>query len=216
MSGSAGAFDRVTLAIARLKAARQRVIGVFVATRWNLPTWRRTAELAVALGLDGIMFNRFNPGGRGREHIDELQASPDELGAALDIAEQISETYDLPIACSIALPPCLIDTSRYRRLSFGFCAAGTDHAYYTLDPLGNIRPCNHSPRILGNLRDASFAEIIQRPAMREFMAACPDLCTGCELATQCQGGCKAAAEACCGDVYAPDPFLRAFFTGMAS
>jgi len=54
MSAAPGAFDRVTMAIACLKAARQRVVGVFVATRLNLPGWRQIAELAVALGLDGL------------------------------------------------------------------------------------------------------------------------------------------------------------------
>lgn len=210
MSGVSGAFDRVTMAIAELKAARQRVVGVFVATKLNLPDWRETAELGIALGLDGIMFNRFNPGGCGCSHVTELQASPAELQAALDVAEEISGKYEISISCSIAMPPCLIDTSRYRRLGFGFCAAGTDRAYYTLDPRGNVRPCNHSPRILGNIRRQSFAELALGDAMSEFCAARPEFCSGCRLEHQCQGGCKAAAEACAGSVLAMDPFLAAF------
>ena len=63
MSGRIGAFDDTTLATANLKAASQRVVCVFVATKLNLPTWRETAEMAIALGADGIMFNSFNPGG---------------------------------------------------------------------------------------------------------------------------------------------------------
>ena len=185
-------------------------MGVFVATKLNLPTWRETAELAVALGLDGVMFNRFNPGGRGREHIGLLQASPAELQAALDEAERISEEYELPISCSIAMPPCLFDTARYTRLTFGFCAAGTERAYYTLDPLGNVRPCNHSPTILGNIRTTSFQEMADGEAMRSFAAARPEFCRGCKLEMQCLGGCKAAAEACSGSPWALDPFLAAF------
>ena len=41
-------------AIAALKAAGQQVIAVFVATKLNLPHWRATAELAVALGVKAI------------------------------------------------------------------------------------------------------------------------------------------------------------------
>ena len=210
MSGVAGAFDRVTMAMAELKAARQQVIGVFVATRLNLPTWRETFELAVALGLDRIMFNRFNPGGAGVRNLELLQASPAEITAALDLAETLIEGYELPVTCSIPMPPCLFDTSRYKRLTFGFCAAGTERAYYTLDPLGNVRPCNHSPRILGNIRESSFAHMIQGPAMRDFFAARPLVCQGCRHELECQGGCKAAAEAACGDACAADPFLAAF------
>jgi len=210
LSGREGAFDRVTLAVADLKAAGQMVVCVFVATKLNLPTWRETAELAVALGADGIMFNRFNPGGRGAENVERLQASPEDLTAALDTAEEISAEYDFPISCSIAMPPCLFDTDKYERLTFGFCAAGTERAYYTLDPMGNVRPCNHSPTVLGNIRQTPFWQMADSPAMRAFMAARPAFCGGCKLEMECLGGCKAAAESCYGDLSACDPFLAAF------
>ncbi|MHC4716259.1 MAG: radical SAM protein [Planctomycetota bacterium] len=210
MSGSAGAFDRATMAIADLKLARQTVVAVFVATKLNLPTWRETAELAIALGADGIMFNRFNPGGTGGRNVDVLQADPDELAAALDVANEIAAEYEMPVSCSIAMPPCLFDHSRWPELSFGFCAAGTPRAYYTLDPLGNVRPCNHSPTILGNIRKTSFAEMARGDTMAAFMADRPAFCAGCALEATCQGGCKAAAEACCGSASAMEPFLAAF------
>ena len=210
MSGREGAFDRATMAVANLKAADERVVGVFVATRLNLPTWRETAEMAVALGLDGIMFNRFNPGGEGARHVGELQAGPEELAAAMEVAEAMSERYEIPISCSIAMPPCLFDHGRYKRLGFGFCAAGTERAYYTLDPLGNVRPCNHSPTILGNIRTTAFEAMAAGRAMRDFKAARPKFCRGCRIEDTCLGGCKAAAEAACGDVWAMDPFLEAF------
>jgi radical SAM protein with 4Fe4S-binding SPASM domain len=210
LSGAPGAFDKVTAAIAELKLRGERVVGVFVATRLNLPTWRETTELAIALGVDGVMFNRFNPGGRGRENVALLQAAPAELQAALDIAEEMSAAYDLPISCSIAMPPCLFDTARYERLGFGFCAAGTERAYYTLDPLGHVRPCNHSPTLLGNIRTTSFEAMVTGPTMRAFVAARPAFCADCALEEKCLGGCKAAAEACSGSPSAMDPFLGAF------
>jgi radical SAM protein with 4Fe4S-binding SPASM domain len=210
MSGRVGAFDDATLAVANLKAARQRVVCVFVATRLNLPTWPAAAEVAIALGADGIMFNRFNPGGRGRENVSLLQAPPEDLTAALDAAETITRQYEIPISCSIAMPPCLFDHARWPHLSFGFCAAGTDRAYYTLDPLGNVRPCNHSPTILGNIRRQSFSDLAGSPAMADFMAARPAFCSGCRMEAECLGGCKAAAEACSGSAWDCDPFLGAF------
>ena len=210
MSGAPGAFDRATMAMAELKAARQRVVGVFVATKLNLAAWPETLELAVALGLDGVMFNRFNPGGRGAANVALLQAGPDALTRALDVADEMSARYEIPVSCSIAMPPCLFDTKRFQRLSFGFCAAGTERAYYTLDPVGNVRPCNHSPTVLGNIRETSFASMAEGAAMRRFKAARPAFCAGCALEEQCLGGCKAAAEACSGDCAAMDPFLAAY------
>ncbi len=210
MSGSQGAFDKVTAAAAELKLQGQRVVTVFVATRLNIATLKETVELAVALGVDGIMFNRFNPGGRGRENVEMLQLTPEELQAAMDLAEELSAEYEMPVSCSIAMPPCLFDVKKYERLSFGFCAAGTERAYYTLDPLGSVRPCNHSTTILGNIRETSFRRIAESAAMQDFKTARPEFCSGCKLEDECLGGCKAAAEACSGSAWKCDPFLEAF------
>ncbi len=210
LSGRAGAFDAATTAVVNLKAARQSVVCVFVATSLNLPTWRETAELAIALGADGIMFNRFNPGGAGRENAASLQATPQQLREALGIAQEIAEHYRLPISCSIPMPPCLFDHARWPGLGFGFCAAGTERAYYTLDPLGNVRPCNHSPTILGNIRTQRFADLVRSDKMAEFASARPGFCTGCKVEPNCLGGCKAAAEVCSGSLSALDPFVAAF------
>lgn len=210
LSGSPGAFDRVTNAIADLKRAGARVVSVFVATRLNLPTWRDTAELALALGVDALMFNRFNPGGRGRENVALLQASPEELESALAIADELAVQHRVSISCSITLPPCLVDMGRHPNLGHGYCAAGSERAYYALDPLGNVRPCNHSALILGNLRETPFRDLVRGPAMRRFLEARPAFCEGCAMAATCQGGCKASGEVCGGSPCAMDPFLDAF------
>jgi len=210
LSGHAGAFDKVTLAIAELKLRQQPVVAVFVATQLNLPTLRETAELAFALGVDALMFNRFNPGGRGFANLERLQCRPAQLREALDALDGLSRELELPVSCSIAMPPCLFDHARWPALSFGFCAAGTPEAYYTIGPLGELRPCNHSTTVLGDLREQGFWEIVEAGTMGAFMAARPAFCDGCGVAQTCLGGCKAAAEVCYGDLSAVEPFLAAF------
>jgi hypothetical protein len=79
---------------------------------------------------------------------------------ALAVADAAAAEFDFPISCSIPIQPCLVDTSAYPHLGFGFCAASTDRAYYTLDPLGNLRLCHHTPAILGNLLEEPFADLI--------------------------------------------------------
>ena len=112
------------------------------------------------------------------------------------------------IGASVAIPPCLIDPKDYPHVGFGFCAAGTDRAYYTIDPVGNVRPCNHTPTILGNVFEASLRDIAKAPALRQFMKARPAFCAGCAIENACLGGCKAAAEACYGSLTACEPFLE--------
>ncbi|MCD6498588.1 MAG: radical SAM protein [Deltaproteobacteria bacterium] len=210
MSGKQGAFDRVTRAIAELKDAGEDVVCAFVATNWNIDHWKDTAELAFALGTDGIMFNRFNPGGRGLQNLEELQVDPRRLTRALDQAQALTSELNLPISCSIPMQPCLLPHERWPDLDFGFCAAGTKNAYYAVDPLGNMRPCNHSPTILGNLLTSNFWDLVGSDEHKRFLTGHPAFCSGCRLEDECLGGCKAAAQVAFGDINHCDPFLSAY------
>lgn len=201
-------FDRVTEAIAYIKAHGGRVVTVFVATKENLHTWKNTIDMALALGADGIMFNRFNPGGMGRNNIEKLLPSPEDLEVALEIANKAVEEYGISISCSIAMHPCLIQTEKYPNLGFGYCAAGTSRAYYTVDAVGNVRMCNHSQIIIGNILEKPFNKFAHNKIARDFMKAYPAFCSDCSIVKDCQGGCKAAAEVCYGSPYKEDPFLK--------
>ncbi len=208
LSGCPGAFDAVLAAMANIRYHHGQFVAVFVATKLNLPDLYDMIKLAFAFGSRGIMLNRFNPGGRGRDHLDSLFPTTHEIRQALDIAEAAVKEFNLPISCSIPIQPCLIDTSQYTHLGFGFCAAGTDRAYYTLDPLGNLRPCNHTTTILGNLLEEPFSDLIAPARISDFVEAVPDFCNLCKLRDTCQGGCKAAAQVCYGSLRAEEPFLH--------
>jgi radical SAM protein with 4Fe4S-binding SPASM domain len=202
-------FDRVTEAIAGLKLAGGRVVTVFVVTRRNWDHLHDMLRVSFALSADGVMVNRFNPGGRGLQHLDELLPTPEQVKGALQVADDGAQEFGLPISVSVPIPPCLIDLTPYARLTSGFCAAGTDRAYYTFDPLGNVRMCNHSPLILGNVLQDRFRRLTRSAAAREFSRALPPECQGCPDARECRGNCKAAAEQACGDPCVLEPFVAA-------
>lgn len=208
LSGCPGAFDAVLAAMAHIRYHQGQFVAVFVATKLNLPDLYHTIRLAFAFGSRGMMFNRFNPGGRGRSHLKELLPSADQIREALQIADAASAEFNFPISCSIPIQPCLIDLEAYPNLRFGYCAAGTERAYYTLDPLGNLRPCNHTTTVLGNLLDETFADLIAEERLIPFMQAVPDFCDSCKLRDTCQGGCKAAAQVCYGALTDEEPFLH--------
>jgi radical SAM protein with 4Fe4S-binding SPASM domain len=204
----ASAWDAVLAAMANVRLHHGQVVAAFVATRQNIAHLHETIRLAFAFGARGIMLNRFNPGGRGRAHLEELLPSIDQVRQMLEVAESASAEFGLPISCSIPIQPCLVDTSHFPHLGFGYCAAGTERAYYALDPLGNVRPCNHTDTILGNLFEESFTSIIDSESMAEFKRALPSFCVKCERRLECQGGCKASAQVCFGSLEGEEPFLR--------
>jgi len=208
LSGAPGAWDAVLSAFTNVHLYHGQVVAAFVATRRNIEHLHETIRLAFALGVRGIMLNRFNPGGRGREHLNELLPTVPQVRAALEAAENAAVEFNFPISCSIPIQPCLIDLSQFPHLGFGFCAAGSERAYYTLDPLGNLRPCNHTKTILGNLFEESFAELIDPKRMAGFTCAIPVFCEDCARRLECQGGCKASAQVCYGSLTTEEPFLR--------
>ena len=208
LSGAPGAWQAVLTAMANIRLHHGQVVTAFVATRRNIEHLHKTIRLAFAFGARGVMFNRFNPGGRGREHLEEILPTIDQVRKALEVAESSWKEFGIPVSCSIPIQPCLIDHGPYPHVGFGFCAAGTSRAYYAMDPLGNLRPCNHSDTILGNLLVEPFAALTTPERMSAFASAIPSFCSDCAHHRVCQGGCKASAEVCYGSLFAEEPFLR--------
>lgn len=205
----ADSYDKATLALAAARRWGAHTCAVMVLHKANLPHIHETFRLAFALGAQSIMLNRINPGGLGLAH-PELWLTVAEYEQALDDAEAAAREFGLWVATSIPTQPCIIDYTEkgYKRLATGFCAAGKADAYLALDALGNLRACNHSPEVLGNIFKTSFKKMVKGEAMKRFYAALPEICQGCIRAVECQGGCKASAWVAFGSPSEPDPFLK--------
>ena len=208
MAGGIDCFDQATRAAAEIRARGAGLALVFVATSENIDDWEETLQLGIALGAQGFLFNRYNAGGKFHDRPAAILPSLEKLRHALEVAERYAADYGVGISASVPIPPCLIDPTKFPHVGFGFCPVGTEQAYWTIDPLGNVRPCNHSPTILGNILDEPFHRIKRSHQLAAFMESFPAACSGCKIRRQCQGGCKAAAQACYGSLTACEPFLK--------
>jgi len=205
--GCPGSFHRITRAAADIRSQGGQIAFVFVGKRSNIGHWEAALEVGVALGARSFLFNRWNAGGACHERPEDLMPSLEQIRTALEIAEAGVKRYGVVISASIPLPPCLVDVSPYPNVNFGFCAAGGKNAYFTLDPMGFVRPCNHTTTVLGNLLEQPFRRLARSRTLKDFVAARPAFCAGCAKGSTCMGGCKAAAEVCGGDLRACEPFL---------
>lgn len=205
--GRPGSFARTTHAAALLGKHLLPVALAFVARSDNVEDWPATLELGIALGVRRFLFNRYNPGGPGHGEPTRLMPSLTQLRLALEISNRLAERYRVGISAGIPIQPCLLDPKEFPHIQFGFCAAGTDRGYPTLDASGYLRPCNHSPTRLGRLADATMSSLLASATMQSFCAAVPSECEPCSMAGVCQGGCKAAAEQCLGSAWVCEPFL---------
>lgn len=203
LQGIKGSFERTIEGIGAVLSTKVRMVAAFVATKLNLPRLEETLRLALDMEVHGLMLNRFNPGGRGLDNLKELSPTPKEVLRMLEVAEGFAARHLLPISCSIPIPMCLVDMRSFPHLGFGFCSAGTEMSYPTLDSVGNLRPCNHSPIVLGNLWETNFWELMDSPSRTRFIETIPEICKDCEHLSECRASCRAAAAECGGS----EPFL---------
>ncbi len=206
----AEAFDKTIKGIANICHYGGSWYASFVATKLNYADLMKTAELAIAFGTRGFMFNRLNLSEANIRYADLLMPTVDMLKENLDTLCSLADKYELPISLGVPIPPCLIDIRDYPELHFGWCPAGREGSYYTIDPRGNLRICNHSAVILGNLREESFNELADKPYVHKFRDALPRYCQNCEseFRDECRGGCKAASEVCYHTIDEVDPFVK--------
>ena len=208
LAGRRGVWDCVVDGMANIRQIRESMVAVFVATKLNYRDLQKTAELAIALGAQGLMFNRMNLGAYNIRYADQLLMTPEMIRESLDILEDLGIKYGIPIAVSVVIEPCMVDIQQYKHIHFGWCPLASEDSYFTIDPMGNVRICNHSPVILGNLKQDSFKDIYYaHPYVRSFYEVWPDECVGCkpEWKQVCRGGCRAASEQCYGTPARIDP-----------
>lgn len=150
-----------------------------VLTLYNYQEIRQIAELATKLGADCAVFNRFV----GRP-ISGLTLPPQLLRQALMELTRLRD-QDYHVKLSTCVPGCV--TTSFEN----HCSAGT--AYCTIDPWGNVRPCNHAPLIVGNILNGSITDIWKSSPIviwRELLAG---NCGDCGQSAQTCGGCRADA-----------------------
>ena len=208
--GRRGARDQAIEGITNLAVAGIPPAVVFVATKLNFMDLYRTAELAVTLGAAALSYNRLNLGAHNLQFADHLLPTPSMIRENLDMLESLASKYGVPIAGAVVIEPCVVDVRKYTQVHFGWCPLGNKSSYFAIDPVGNVRICNHSPVILGNIHNQSFLDIyFQHPYLQAFREIWPIECQECnpEFKELCGGGCKAAAEQCYGNLEHVDPFV---------
>ncbi|MBN1328182.1 MAG: radical SAM protein [Candidatus Heimdallarchaeota archaeon] len=203
-------FDRVIDGIINVAENKGNFIAAFVATKLNSPDLHKTIELAIALGAVGIMYNRVNLSANTIGYADQLLPTISMIEENLETLETMSEDYDIPIASSVPIPPCLIDTRKYKKIKFSVCPRGGYDSYYTIDSSGKFKMCNHTPIILGDFKTEKFEDLIKHPYVQKVKDTVPKECVNCdeELRQICFGGCRAASEACYSSLEIVDPIVK--------
>jgi len=203
-----GSWARSVEAIAEIQRLGGSVVAVVVITRHNVRQLGETLDFIASLGCRRVMLNRYNIGGKGCANPMEVSATAQDLRTAFTIANEKSTELDLYLTANVCSPVCLLDPDDYSNIGFGHCSANVLHRPITLDINGNIRLCNHSPVVAGNIYEKPLQEILYSGYSDSWITAVPTFCKQCNHWNVCMGGCRAASEQVYGRIDREDPIIQ--------
>jgi radical SAM protein with 4Fe4S-binding SPASM domain len=170
------------------------VVAVIVITRANFRQIKETLLFIKNEGINRIMLNRFNIGGEGINEKANLWLSHDELKATYKIAAEVGREHKLALSSNVCTPVCVLNPAEYPGIAFSHCSADIKRRPLTLDIHGNLRFCNHSPTVLGNIFTDKLGNMLNSEKAQLWSNVTPDFCATCNLYSKCMGGCRAASE----------------------
>ena len=172
-------FEQTIQSIRESVRAGLRINTNTVLTRANFRTVEEIAQSLLDLGVGFVAFSRYYGASCPITALSEAEF--------LDAVQAVHtlKARGVPVRFNNNVPACF---GGYPSKS---CPAGITHC--TIDPLGNVRPCNHTPTTLGNLFDHSIEKIWQSEQAAWWRGLIPQECYQCAEFDTCRGGCKAMA-----------------------
>lgn len=191
----------------RAKSTGLRTTANITVTKLNLKELKNNIAIALLNGAYDILLNRFLPGGRGIAHMKELMISTKELNQMLDDAEEVLSIANRYGNVGTEIPLCSIDNpSKFKHLHIGYkCAAAT--GFFVVGPSGEVRTCNHSPTIVGNIFHPGI--ITDWTYWNKFAEDDINVkvCNKCLGEPICSCGCREVAHILSSKVDNPDPSI---------
>lgn len=170
-------------------------ICVIVITKSNYDHIKDTLEFIKKLGIKNVMLNRFNIGGKGISEYENIKMDLKQLRKAFkDAHDFASDNRDMKLTSNVCTPFCILDPKDHPLIKMSSCSATTENMPITIDISGNVRLCNHSPVIIGNIYKDSFDDMFNSEYPKKWKGTVPEYCIDCNRFDLCQGGCRAASE----------------------
>ncbi|MCF0175794.1 MAG: radical SAM protein [Bacteroidales bacterium] len=200
---------RASLELALGILGADHVAAVLIVTARNASDLDPTLDLYRELGLRTIMVNRFNIGGNGIANRRELELAPDQLRTAFRCISDFSVRHPgMSFASGVCTPMCLMNPDDYPGIKFTSCTTDLRQRPLAISASGDVRFCNHSPFVLGNIYQRPLREILEDESLIARYTGVPQECSACHLYPRCKGGCRAASEQLYGSFSRIDPIAE--------
>lgn len=211
LNGIKGSFEKSIQTIKYAKSKGIEVVVPIVITRYNVKEIDKTLEFIYnELGVSRIMLNRYNIGGYGCNEIEELVPNMEELQEAFRLSQEFAIKNKVKLYSLVCTPYCVLNPEQYSEIKFSNCSFENLNRRYTLTRDGNIRYCNHSPEILGNIYKNSIKTILKSELLKKWSKIEPIFCSKCDKKKLCQYGCRAASQQVGTGLEKEDPIIEIY------
>jgi radical SAM protein with 4Fe4S-binding SPASM domain len=194
MTRRSGSHQKVIESVKMLQSLGAPVVIDIVLTKMNMAHLRKTIEFIRELGINQIMLTRYNIGGEGLKHAEKLIPDIEELKKAFAEANEAAKELKMIITSNVCTPLCVLNPDDYDTIKTFSCAADIHRMPVTFDINGNMRICNHSPVVIGNIFETKLDQLMHTDYVNSWKTIKPAYCSSCNLWDECHGGCRAASE----------------------
>lgn len=176
-----------------------------VLTKQNHDQMYDIIKLAHELRVESVFVDRYEEGGLGSKSKIDLKPTAQEFHIALEQMIRARDELGIPVGWGTAIPYCL-DPLLVEHNMTADCGAGVTFA--AVNPKGEVRTCNQSEIVYGNVLDEPIEVIWQKKELDEFrdLAWVTGKCVGCSILIECLCGCKVDVN--CTSQYCIDYAMR--------
>lgn len=208
MTALPGSHKKSTETLKILKENGANVVAVIVLTKYNIKGISACLDFITDLGIKTISVNRYNIGGKNVASYSDIIPDHQELIKTYKIINDSAKQNGLNVSSNVCTPHCLLKPADFPHIRFGNCASEPLQFPLTVDLKGNLRVCNHSPHVAGNIFKQNIFEILKSDYVTSWNKNIPKFCADCKHWKVCRGGCRAAAEQIGLDNSHPDPAVK--------
>jgi len=193
LTNKQGSFSQAMSSISKYVARGFDVRCIPVLTCLNFDQMYDVIGLAKRMGMESVFVDRYEDGGLGSQKSEQLKPSLDQFRIALGQMIQGRDDFGIPVGWGTAIPFCL-DHRMIEQHMTADCGAGITFA--AINPKGEVRTCNQSERVYGNVLAENLEDIWCKPELSEFrsLSWIEKPCVGCTILTECLCGCKVDAN----------------------
>jgi len=205
-----GSFRQALKSIDYYVAAGHDVRCIPVLTGYNANQIYDIIRLAVEHGMESVFVDRYEDGGIGAKRSTNHRLKPTMEQFRSAVTQMLQARKDFPvledrIGFGTAIPYCL-DERLIKENMTANCGVGS--TFCAINPSGELRLCNQSQLVFGNLLEEPLETIWQKQSLNVFrdLQWVTEPCRSCRLLEECVCGCKVDAN--CSDRFCLDYAVR--------